>query len=243
MDVFSIVGRLKSWTRLRQESSTLNRILNLAVVVSTLIFVTLSASRFLSRSRNAEAILASLSPVPNWVSYADGGVHLGSRNPRVTVVVFFDYSCPACGELAKSMNSLLRRYSSDLSVVYRHFPRSDGVARAAAIAAECGHRQGRFPEVHSQLVAQIGSLGRMNWTEIARQAGVQNLERFRACMGDTTAMAVVASDLRAAYRLGVKVTPTVLLEGRFFEGSPPLSVLDAFITRSLADGTDRYGPS
>jgi len=46
-------------------------------------------------------------------------------------------------------------------------------------------------------------------------------------------MAVVGDDLRAGYRIGVEGTPAILVNDRFFQGSPPPTFLRTLLREAL----------
>ncbi len=68
------------------------------------------------------------------------GPSFGPSNAKVTVVVFSDFECPYCRELAKTVrDNIPQKYPNDVRVVFKDFP-IDSIhkwARAAAEAAHC----------------------------------------------------------------------------------------------------------
>ena len=46
----------------------------------------------------------------------------GPENAPVTMVEYGDYECPFCGQSHPIVNSILKHFGDDLSLVYRHFP-------------------------------------------------------------------------------------------------------------------------
>jgi len=76
----------------------------------------------------------------------------GAESPKVLIVEFSDFQCPACASFTPFVSQIIADYPSDVAVHYRHFPlpmhpSADEAARAAEAAAE----QGKFWEMHDIL--------------------------------------------------------------------------------------------
>ncbi|HEV3051836.1 MAG TPA: thioredoxin domain-containing protein, partial [Longimicrobium sp.] len=157
------------------------------------------------------------------------GQRSGGEAP-VTVVVFSDFQCPACRVLAQSLDVIRERHPGTVAVVYRHFPLpAHPFAPAAAQASECAARQGRFQAYHDELFRRQEAIGDTSWTAFARLAAVPDLRAFEACAADTAPVPAVQRDIEAARRLGVAVTPTLLINGRRFDGTPGVESLERHI--------------
>lgn len=84
----------------------------------------------------------------------------GRADAPVTLLVYSDFQCQPCRELANTLSRLLERYPDELRVVFRHypligtpeFPLNDKTA-LAVIAAEAAGRQNRFWDMHGALFA------------------------------------------------------------------------------------------
>ncbi|UCG88319.1 MAG: DsbA family protein [Gemmatimonadota bacterium] len=75
------------------------------------------------------------------------------------------------------------------------------------------------------------SLGAKPWSQIAADVGVQDTRGFEACMSSDRTAAVLERDLLAAQRLGVRGTPTILIDFADYWGVP--SGLAKIINRHL----------
>lgn len=165
--------------------------------------------------------------VPNWRAFATTGHRTGAADAPVTMVVFSDFQCPACKVLADQVHTLAERHPGRFSVVYRHFPLpSHSQALPAARASECAARQGRFAAYHDALFASQETLGYTPWQKFAQTAGVPDVEAFQRCFSEPGRVEQLARDTEDAKRLGLTGTPTLLLNGRRFNGVPPIDVLE-----------------
>lgn len=160
-----------------------------------------------------------LGRVENWSAFAVGP-RLGARDAPVTVTVFSDFQCPYCLYLAEQLDSLQSLYPDQLALVYRHFPVSGhAFGEIAALTSECARDQGRFWEYHDILFAEQGRLGTIEWVDLASRAGVSDLSEFEACVESPMPRGQLTADSVAARTLGVRGTPTFLINDRLFRGA------------------------
>lgn len=151
--------------------------------------------------------------IKDWRDYASGKKLMGSPNAPVTIVEFSDFQCPFCAVSSAAMKEVIARYRGKVSYVFRSAPNVQihPHARNAALAAECAATQGRFEQLHGYLFDRQDSIGTTAWRDIALRTGVPRVEEFEACLKSPNAAAEVARDSIAAVRLGVRGTPTILV--------------------------------
>jgi len=159
--------------------------------------------------------------VPNWEDLAEVGHALGSRDSPIKVVEFADFQCPACRAAHTVLKTLLAE-NDDVVLIYRHFPIETlhPHAFAAALAAECAAAQEAFEPFYHVAYERQTELGTIAWDELASQAGVQDLDAFADCVLGLRARRVVERDLEDAEKIGVSGTPTFVVNGRAFSGTP-----------------------
>ena len=127
------------------------------------------------------------------------------------------------------LRELAARYPDDVRVVFRHFPLDEScnpaltrpvhpTACLAAEAAECAGEQGRFWPYADLLFSRPGSREARSLEEYAGIASL-DLASFRACMEQGRGREGVRQDLEAAAAIDVKVTPTLVINGRKVEGA------------------------
>ncbi|UCF16092.1 MAG: thioredoxin domain-containing protein [Phycisphaerales bacterium] len=155
------------------------------------------------------------------VSKADA--QLGPADAPVTMVVFNDFQCPGCRQLAQTIPGLARKFEDTLQIVFKHFP-LDSVcnplvkkelhprACGAAWAAEAAREQGKFWAFHEALF-KPRSEGKMTLRSLVEHLGL-NLDRFEAYRRGDTALTKVQADIDLGIRLGVDGTPSVFINGR-----------------------------
>jgi protein-disulfide isomerase len=163
----------------------------------------------------------------------------GPAGARVTLVMFSDFECPFCARVEATVAELRKSYGDDLRVVWKHFPLPNHErALPAALAAEAAREQGRFWEMHDQLLAHQEAMEAGDLEARARDAGV-DLGRFRAAAGAPAARARIEADRKLAEALGVRGTPSFFINGRRLIGAQPTSSFQTVIDQELVRATDR----
>lgn len=159
---------------------------------------------------------------------------MGPLDAPVTIVEFSDFQCPFCAKPVKRLDSLRAAYPTQVSIVYRHFPLPEHRYAIAAIrASECAANQGRFEAFHNVVFATQDSIGSAPWSYFARAAGVPDTALFAKCTKSDDPIAALALDAVAAKQLGVRATPTLLINQTELLGAQPLDTLIAYTTRAL----------
>ncbi|MEP6667764.1 MAG: vitamin K epoxide reductase family protein [Chthoniobacter sp.] len=143
---------------------------------------------------------------------------LGPVVAPVQLVVFSDFQCGFCRQLAPVLKQLHGEFPQDVSIVFRHFP-LEGHPRAfpSAIAAECAAEQGHFWEYHDKLFAEGGNLSDAKLLDLALSLGLDQ-PRFTACLQSDRPRKVVEANRRDAQQLDLPGAPAVFLNGRRLEG-------------------------
>jgi protein-disulfide isomerase len=174
--------------------------------------------------------------VRDWPRYATGAHRNGTPGAPVTIVEFADYQCPYCGQLQATLGSLHAKYAGRIAVVFHHFPLTEipPAAFSAAPAAECAADQGRFDPMHRALFAEQDSIGRWPRARFAEQAGIADVPRFTDCLRKAEDSAAIEADIALGNRLGVRGTPTLLVDSLRLDGNPVPQVLDSIVQALLA---------
>jgi len=196
-----------------------------AVVIYQWVFI-----EFTSRTQAAETLFDPQQIVAQFessvqrevpVSETDPG--LGPTDAPVRMVIFSDFRCPGCRQLAQMIPGLAERFKDRLRIVFKHYPLDSTCNSAvkkefhpgachAARAAEAARDQGKFWPFHDALFAR----------PLADDAALESLvhrldvdpERFKAFRKGDGARARIQKDIELGTRLGVDGTPCVFVNGR-----------------------------
>src|SRR5262245_21367853 len=98
---------------------------------------------------------------------------IGPANAKVTILHAYDYQCPFCVRVHPTMEQLLKDYPKDVRIVYMQHPLSfhqqAGISAEAVMAAKS---QGKFREMHEELMAMNGQLSREKIMGAAQKIGL-----------------------------------------------------------------------
>ncbi|KOU49695.1 DsbA family protein [Streptomyces sp. NPDC054949] len=165
---------------------------------------------------------------------------VGRADAPVVLIEYSDFKCGYCGKFARDTEpELVKKYveAGTLRIEWRNFPIFGAESEAAAKAAWAAGRQDRFERFHSAAYAEGAKekgFGEARLTELAREAGVPDLERFKRDMAGEEAAAAVRADQQEGYRIGVTSTPSFLVNGQPVAGAQPLDAFEAAIARAEA---------
>ncbi|MGK5632847.1 DsbA family protein [Streptomyces sp. URMC 123] len=160
----------------------------------------------------------------------------GRKDAPVVLIEYADFKCSYCGKFARDTEpDLVRKYvdAGVLRIEWRNFPIFGEDSESAARAAWAAGRQGRFWEFHKAAYADPDAkgkgFGKDRLAELARTAGVPDLERFHADRDSAAAREAVRKDQEEAYGLGATSTPSFLVNGRPIAGAQPEEVFTAAV--------------
>jgi protein-disulfide isomerase len=132
-------------------------------------------------------------------------------------------------------------------VHFAHFPLNEACnpmsnnmhphACAAAVAAVCAERQGRFWEYGQTMFDHQDKLERDDLVAYARDVDLE-IDQFSTCLDDPEAMAQVKYDIGLAIKHDVTVTPTFYVNGYQLSGAFPVPLLTALVDQIVAHGTE-----
>lgn len=148
---------------------------------------------------------------------------LGNRSAKNTLVAYEDFECPACAAIRPVLEQVTSTFK-DTKVVYRHFPlyQIHPNAIAAAYAAESAGAQGKFWEMYDQLYESQNDWATLanpidKFVELAKNAGVANLEQFKSDTEGKKYKDNIQADLVEANGLNVGGTPTLYFNGHLLQ--------------------------
>lgn len=176
------------------------------------------------------------------VAVAARGPARGPASAPVTIVEFGDFQCPYCQRAESALRALLEQYPREVRVVFRNLPLAQIHPRAAAAAAAavCADRQGKFWEMHDAMYGDQSALGGDALRDTAKRIGL-DLNQFSACLTDGATAAALDADLKAAQALGLSGTPYFFINGRPVDGNVPLEEFRGIIAEELRVGTPDRG--
>lgn len=151
----------------------------------------------------------------------------GNDDATVTLVEYADFQCPACASYHPVMDELRQLFADDqLRIEFRHLPLTQihPNAAPAARATEAAERQGMFWEMHDVLFEKQREWSQSrNATALFRgyaEALGMDVDQFASDMKSSEVRRIVDQHAASARTLGLRGTPSFVLNGRVLENNP-----------------------
>ncbi len=211
-------------------------------------YVTADGQHFISGSvwdLNDNPFLDTLEHLPT------SGPSFGPSSAKVTIVVFSDFECPYCRELAHTIRSNIgEKYPNDVRVVFEDFP-IDAIHKWARAAAEASHcigdqKPAAFWAFHDWMFEHQQEVNETNLRDKALAiAKEQNLDlaKVSACIDTHATAQEVRQSQQEGEALQIQQTPTLFVNGRMLSGAVDWKTLDAVIQMELKRPKDIPAPS
>lgn len=194
------------------------------VVAGWLISRQIAINHLSSVSSNQQATQPA-KPAKVDIQIADNAAILGSKDAKVSVIIFADFQCPFCGRWQKETYPLLKSEYIDKGLVkldYMDYAFLGDESVRAAEAAKCAEDQGKFWEYHDLLFANQNGENEGAFTDAKLMQFAKNLKLqssvFNACLTTEKHKSDVDADTQTGTTYGVDSTPTVFINGNRYEG-------------------------
>jgi Na+/H+ antiporter NhaA len=202
-------------------------VLSAGIIASTLTYLVFRGTAQLPRPARIRALLGDSEVITDLAVPVDPDRDhwRGPEDAPVTLVEYGDFECPYCGNAEPVIRELLADFG-DLRYVWRHLPLSDvhPNAELAAEAAEAAAAQGKFWEMHDQLLEHQGELKYRQLRNYARQLDL-DLERFDQELHESANTARIEEDVDSADLSGVTGTPTFFVNEKRHDGAYDIDTL------------------
>lgn len=166
----------------------------------------------------------------------------GKADAPVVIIEYSDFECGYCKRFYDTtLKQIIDTYvaSGKVQISYKHFPFLADSSLPKAVVAECAAEQGKFWEMHNMLFS--GRIPAGTDAEIAAAAtqvtGELGLDaaKFADCLKDDAVRARVLADADEGQRVGVRGTPSFLVDGELIVGAQPFAAFRLAIEQALAD--------
>ena len=205
-----------------------------------------SASASGSASTAAPSASASASAAPSGSATAsatadDGyvGYRLNREVPGAgTATLYTDYQCPYCAKAEPKFEEDAKKLDGVLNVTVRHMPLNMHVnAVPAALAVEAAEAQGKHLEMANKLFATqndwkgISERDKLRtlFNDYAKELGL-NTEEFDKVLLASDTVKPIQRDYDHAVKIGVKGTPTFVVNDKVVEGLDSSSSVDDLVS-------------
>ena len=178
------------------------------------------------------------------------GPAFGPANAKVTIVVFSDFECPYCRQLAKTLrDNIPQKFPNDVRVIFKDYP-IDSIHPWAHAAAEASHcvadqKNTAFWAFHDWIFDHQQEVNQANLREktldFAKENGLDTA-KLANCIDTHATAAIVEQSLRAGQALQIEQTPTLFIDGRTVGGAISWEQLQSLIDLELKRPANVPGP-
>lgn len=202
---------------------------------------------------------AAVSPAPRAeLTVSDSDPSLGSKDAKVTVVIFEDFQCPFCGAfsgLNKDMvgrmqqrdpswqpplSNLKKDYvdTNKVRLVWKDYPFLGQESTWSAQAARCAQEQGKFWEFHDYLFSHQngenqGAFSKENLKKFAADMGLKTGD-FNTCLDNDKYAEQMKQAMTYGQGVGVSGTPATFINDKLISGAVPYTQLKTAVDEALA---------
>jgi protein-disulfide isomerase len=166
---------------------------------------------------------------------SDGHPWIGAENPELVITEFTDYLCFQCSKMNYHIRKLMARYPGKIKVIHRHFPMDHTVnpivdqpvhtgAGSLALLAIYAETEGKFWLTNDYLFANARFTKSVDLQSLADELGL-NYEKLSRALKNKVYRRKLQSDIRYGLKIGVKGTPTYLIDGKIYHGQIPPHIL------------------
>ncbi len=165
---------------------------------------------------------------------------MGDPDAPVTIIEFADFQCPYCGRFfAETKPQIDEQYmqSGEVRFAYFNFAFLGPESNWAAEAAECASDQNKFWEYHDKLYASQagenqGAFNKDNLKKFAEELALDT-STFDQCLDSGKYTQLVQDESSLASSIGVRSTPTFLINGQAVVGAQPYEIFQQTIDSLL----------
>ena len=160
-----------------------------------------------------------------------GSPFIGNLNSDITIVEFFDYNCGYCRRGFADVTKLINT-DSNLRIVFKEFPILSKDSELASRVALAAHEQGKYWELHRELISTRGTVDQSIALKAAKRLGL-NMAKLRSDMNSPKIKDEIERVKKLANNLGILGTPHFFVGDRSVPGAPD-NLFD-LLSRHVAD--------
>ena len=164
----------------------------------------------------------------------------GAPTPKVTLVEYSDFQCPACGAYYPMVEEVFTEHKDVMSFTYRHFPLPQHKnALSASYASEAAGNQGKFWEMGDMLFRN-----QSEWSEsttavaifesYAQELGL-DMAKYKVDVKSDATKARVEKNKKSGEMSAIDHTPTFFLNGKVIKNPESKEELNTLIENAIAN--------
>lgn len=155
---------------------------------------------------------------------------LGNPDGDVSIVEFFDYRCPYCRKVAKTVKKLMED-DGNIRLVMKEFPILGPQSIQAARAALASVKQGKYEEFHFALMTEPGDMSDPYLRQVARTVGL-DVEQLQKDMQSKEIDEMIQRNHALARALDIGGTPAFVIGNTLVPGAVDLPTLKRLVAKA-----------
>jgi protein-disulfide isomerase len=166
---------------------------------------------------------------------------VGAVDAPVVLIEYADYRCPYCASWAREVKPGLQPFVDDgtLRIEFRDAIVFGEESALVAVAARAAGEQGLYWEYHDAIFAASPTSGQADLpkerlVELAEEVDVPDLDRFEADLSSQELLDAVQADMAEAAGIGIRSTPTFVVNTVPVRGAQPLEVFTDLVEQQAA---------
>lgn len=183
----------------------------------------------------------AIAPPPISIELADLGFDMGQADAPIKIVEFSDFGCGYCRKFhTETLPLIVRDFIEAGHVEWKYVTYVSGMfpnGLPAAFAGECAGEQGAFDAMADLLYRRQGDWKpegdpKPVFESLVSELGL-DLAQYRTCIEEERPRPRIRSGVMVAARLGVKGTPSFLVDGYPLVGAQPMEVWTSILQARL----------
>lgn len=161
----------------------------------------------------------------------------GNKNAPIKIVEYIDFQCPACATGAKMIKEYMEAHPDQIYLEMKYYPLAmHAHAFTSSQYAECALKQGKFWEFHDLLIGRQAMWSVMPDVKSTFDAMAEelklNMKELKSCVDDPKTNETVLKSRSEGDLLGIKSTPSYLVNDKFIVGYKNLKdELDSIVNK------------
>ena len=161
----------------------------------------------------------------------------GSPEAKITITEFAEFKCPYCVTLGPLLEKLVKESGGQVRLFFKHFPlKSHHGSPLSSKAAQAANRQGKFWEMYERLFKDMNKQSMEDLLNYAGELGL-DMEKFKNDLEDPELLRVIERDVMEGVRANVTGTPTLFINGKFYNFRND----EEFLKDTINDEAERLG--
>ena len=158
---------------------------------------------------------------------------IGGDTAPVTIIVFSGFQCYFSQQAYSVFKEVMEQYGPAIQVVFKQFPieQIHPQSRSSALASLCAHEQDSFLPYYD-LLFERKALDDASLLAYAKELQL-DMAKFSACITSKKYDATIEQDLNDGLALGVRGTPTYIVNDQKIEGAISREVWNKVIIDAL----------